>query len=95
MPKSANICLALSLLTCAACSTRSEVASAPPLAYDGIPAGLMERCTVKDVDLVTTGDIVTSRNAYKDGFEKCAAKVEAIRAHDAEARAVSSDPAKQ
>lgn len=62
--------------------------SAPPPAYEGIPAGLMERCTVKDVKLVTTGDLVASRDAYIEGFEKCAAKIDAIRAHDAEARAV-------
>lgn len=86
MPRLRNICLALSLLTCAACSTKSEIASAPPPFYQGIPAGLMARCTVKDVNLVTTGDIVTSRNLYKDGFEKCAAKVDAIREHDAKAR---------
>ncbi|WP_395391532.1 hypothetical protein WBP07_12820 [Novosphingobium sp. BL-8A] len=41
---------------------------------------------MRDVELVTTGDIVTSRNLYKDGFEKCAAKVDAIRDHDAAAR---------
>ncbi len=42
---------------------------------------------VKDVELAATGDIVTSRGIYKEGFEKCAAKVDAIRAHDANARA--------
>lgn len=60
--------------------------SAPSI-YTGVPAGLMERCVVRDVALDTTGDIVTSRNLYKDGFEKCAAKVDAIRKHDAAARA--------
>jgi hypothetical protein len=48
----------------------------------------MTRCVVKDVEMLTTGDIVTSRNLYKDGFEKCAAKVDAIREHDAAARAL-------
>lgn len=60
----------------------------PAPAYQGIPAGLMTRCVVKDVEMLTTGDIVTSRNLYKDGFEKCAAKVDAIREHDAAARAL-------
>ncbi|WP_442947303.1 Rz1-like lysis system protein LysC [Novosphingobium sp.] len=92
MPRLRNICLALSLLTCAACSKRSDVASAPPPpAYEGIPAGLMARCTVKDIPLETTADIVTSRGIYKEGFEKCAAKVDAIRAHDAEARAAAGN----
>lgn len=59
----------------------------PPPAYQGVPAGLLERCVVKDVELASTGDIVTSRGIYKEGFEKCAAKIDAIRAHDAEARA--------
>lgn len=40
--------------------------------------------------MVTTGDIVTSRGIYKDGFEKCAAKLDAIRAYDAEARRTSA-----
>ena len=56
--------------------------------YIGIPAGLMARCVVRDVPLETTADIVTSRGRYKDGFEKCAAKIDAIRAHDAKARAL-------
>jgi len=64
------------------------VASAPPPpVYHGIDAGLLERCVVKDVELVSTGDIFASRGIYKEGFEKCAAKIDAIRAHDAEARA--------
>lgn len=50
----------------------------------------MERCVVRDVELNTTGDLVTSRNIYKKGFEVCAARVEAIRKHDAEARAAAS-----
>lgn len=88
MPRSKSTCLALSLLICAGCSTRSEVVASPPArVYRGIPAGLMTRCTVQDVELVATGDIVTSRGIYKAGFEKCAAKIDAIRAHDAKARA--------
>lgn len=91
MPRLRNICLALSLLTCAACSRSNEVASAPPppSAYQGIPAGLLERCVVKDVALTSTGDIVTSRGVYKEGFGKCAAKIDAIRDHDAQARAAA------
>ncbi len=54
--------------------------------YQGIPAGLKTRCTVQDVPLVSTGDIVESRALYKSGFEKCAAKVDAIREYDAKAR---------
>lgn len=49
----------------------------------------MTRCTVQDIALVSTGDIVTSRGIYKEGFEKCAAKVDAIRDHDAKARAAA------
>jgi len=52
----------------------------------------MTRCVVQDVALVATGDIVESRARYKDGFEKCAAKVDAIREHDAQARAAASAP---
>jgi len=75
------------LLICAACSSKSEpIRSAPPV-YVGIPAGLMERCAVRDVAINTAGDLVLSRNLYKEGFEKCAARVDAIRKHDAEARA--------
>jgi hypothetical protein len=46
----------------------------------------MSLCTVNNVDMVTTGDIATSRKSYKEGFEKCAAEVDAIREHDAIAR---------
>jgi len=53
----------------------------------GIPAGLMERCAVRDVAINTAGDLVLSRNLYKEGFEKCSARVDAIRKHDADARA--------
>jgi len=46
---------------------------------------------VHDVPLETVGDLVVSRERYKAGFEKCAAKVDAIREHDAEARATAAD----
>ncbi|WP_395326954.1 hypothetical protein WBP06_09560 [Novosphingobium sp. BL-8H] len=75
-------------MTCAACSnSRSEIASAPPPAYQGIPAGLMEPCTVQDVPQETVASIIESRSIYISAFKKCAAKVDAIRAHDAQARA--------
>lgn len=35
----------------------------------------------------TVGDVVVSRVRYKEAFDRCAAKVEAIRKHDAGARA--------
>lgn len=47
----------------------------------------MERCVVQDVAMDTVGDVVVSRARYKEAFERCAAKVDAIRKHDAEARA--------
>lgn len=47
---------------------------------------MMERCVVRDVEMNTTGDIVVSRNIYKQGFEICQARVDAIRKHDAQAR---------
>ena len=78
--------VAASLMICAACSNSSGVKSAPPVSYEGAPAGLTAPCIVHDVPLVFAGDILTSRNLYKEGFEKCAAKVDAIRKHDAEAR---------
>lgn len=79
------------LLTCAACSNSAEIRSAPAV-YVGIPAGLMERCIVRDVALETVGDVVVSRNLYKAGFEQCAAKLDAIREHDAKARAAVASP---
>ncbi|NIJ37931.1 hypothetical protein FHR22_002634 [Sphingopyxis panaciterrae] len=54
--------------------------------YAGLPAEMLAPCVVQDVQLVTTGDIVVSRNRYVEAFQKCAAKVDAIRKHDAEAR---------
>jgi hypothetical protein len=49
---------------------------------------MTEPCVVHDVPLDTVGALVLSRNRYKAGFEKCAAKVEAIREHDEKARGV-------
>lgn len=69
---------------CAACSTSVK---APPQVYVGIPAALMARCVVQDITMDTVGDVVTSRARYKEAFERCAAKVDAIRAHDAQASA--------
>lgn len=48
----------------------------------------MDRCVVRDVTLNTTGDLVVSRNLWKQGQEICAARIDAIRKHDAEARAM-------
>lgn len=78
------------LLTCAAYSKGSDVRSAP-LVYVGIPAGTTEPCVVRDVPLDTVGALVVSRNRYKAGFEKCATKLNAIREHDAKARALSGE----
>lgn len=48
----------------------------------------MERCAVNDVaTLATTGDIVESRGRYKTAYERCAAKIDQIRAFNAKARA--------
>lgn len=55
----------------------------------GLPAAILAPCIVQDVQLVTTGDIVVSRNRYKEAYEKCAAKVDAIRKHDADAQAAA------
>lgn len=51
----------------------------------------MAPCVVVDIALDTVGDLVASRELYKAGFEACAAKVDAIRKHDAEARATTAD----
>ena len=56
-------------------------------AYLGLPAVMLAPCVVQDVQLNTTGDIVVSRQRYVEAFDKCAAKVDAIRKHDADARA--------
>jgi len=47
----------------------------------------MERCTVQDVPQETVASIIESRGIYIKAFNKCAAKVDAIREHDAEAKA--------
>lgn len=46
----------------------------------------MARCTVEEIAIETVGDVVISRARYKEAYERCAAKVDAIRAHDAAAR---------
>ncbi|MBO9723813.1 MAG: hypothetical protein J7530_05515 [Novosphingobium sp.] len=51
----------------------------------------MARRTVKDVPL-TTADILTSWGICMERFEKCAAKVDAIRDHDTKAPAGSQAP---
>jgi hypothetical protein len=43
------------------------------------------------VPLETVDGLVVSRERYKAGFEQCAAKVDAIREHDAEARTTTAD----
>lgn len=78
--------LASCLLISSGCSKPSEVRSAP-MVYQGVPAALMERCVVRDVELNTTGDLVVSRNIWKAGQEVCSARIDAIRKHDAQARA--------
>lgn len=60
--------------------------------YMGLPAAMLAPCVVHDVQLNTTGDIVVSRQRYVEAFDKCAAKVDAIRKHDAEARAAATPP---
>lgn len=47
----------------------------------------MAQCIVNDVALDTVADLVVSRQRWKEGHERCAAKVDAIRKHDAEMRA--------
>ena len=59
----------------------------------GVPASLMERCIVNDVALDTVADLVISRNRWKEGHERCAARIDAIRKHDAEMRAAAKDGA--
>ncbi|WP_148649255.1 Rz1-like lysis system protein LysC [Novosphingobium barchaimii] len=87
MRKFANSWLAACLLTLGACSnSRGEIASAPLPAYQGIPAGLMARCTVQDVPQETIASVIESRGIYIAAFKVCAARVDAIRAHDTEAR---------
>ncbi|GEM_PF-3115981 len=48
----------------------------------------MEPCTVDDIRLVTAADIIASRQIYVEAFQKCAARIVAIRQHDQEARAI-------
>nr|WP_170066074.1 hypothetical protein [Novosphingobium guangzhouense] len=46
----------------------------------------MERCTVQDVPQETIASVIESRGIYIKAFKLCAAKVDAIRDHDAGAR---------
>lgn len=85
MRKLKSCLVAACLLTLSGCSTASSI-STPPATYVGIPAGLMARCIVHDVALDTVADLVISRNKWKEGHERCAAQVDAIRKHDAEMR---------
>lgn len=75
-------------MICGCSSTGSS--PAPQAAYSGVPAGLLERCIVRDIEINTTGDIVVSRGIYVEAFNKCAARVDAIRDFDAKARAASN-----
>lgn len=53
----------------------------------------MERCIVQDIALDTVADLVVSRQRWKEGHERCAAKVDAIRKHDREMREAAKDGA--
>jgi len=46
----------------------------------------MERCTVQDVPQETVASIIESRGIYIKAFNRCAARVDAIREYDAKAR---------
>ncbi|WP_146037162.1 Rz1-like lysis system protein LysC [Novosphingobium guangzhouense] len=88
MRKFANSWPVACLMICAACSSsKGEVVSAAPPSYQGIPAGLMEPCTVQDVRQETVASVIESRSIYIKAFKRCAAKVDAIRDHDARMRA--------
>ena len=71
-----------------ACSTTSDI-EAPGASYIGVPAALMAQCVVQDVALDTVADLVVSRNRWKEGHERCAAKIDSIRKHDREMRAAA------
>ncbi|WP_425437359.1 Rz1-like lysis system protein LysC [Novosphingobium guangzhouense] len=87
MRKFAALWLSACLPIFASCSNSSDrIVSAPRPAYQGIPAGLMERCTVQDVPQETIASVIESRGIYIKAFKLCAAKVDAIRDHDAGAR---------
>ena len=53
----------------------------------------MARCIVQDVALDTVADLVVSRNRWKEGHERCAARIDAIRKHDREMREAAKDGA--
>lgn len=44
---------------------------------------------MQDVPQETVASIITSRSIYIKAFKLCAAKVDAIRVHDAQARAAT------
>lgn len=93
MKKTVNICLSsLALFVVCACSTASDIA-APQSSYVGIPADLMARCIVNDVALDTVADLVVSRQRWKEGHERCAARIDQIRKFDAEMRQAAKDGA--
>ncbi len=73
-------------MICAGCSKNADIEFAGGPAYEGIPAGLLERCKVEDIRLMTVADIIASREIYVEAFRICAARVDAIRDHDREAR---------
>lgn len=74
-------------MICAGCSTNSGVRTASDPVYEGVPAGMLAPCRVQDIPLKTVADIVASRQIYVEGLISCAAQIDAIRKHDAEARA--------
>lgn len=92
MQKLRNCLVAACLPIFASCSTASDIA-APQASYVGVPASLMERCIVQDIALDTVADLVVSRQRWKEGHERCAAKVDAIRKHDREMREAAKDGA--
>lgn len=75
-------------MICAGCSKNVDIESAGGPVYEGVPAGMLEPCTVEDIRLVTVADIIASREIYVTAFRTCAARVDAIREHDAEAREI-------
>lgn len=87
MPRLKAISILASLMMCANCSNKAEPVSAPlPVPYEGIPAAMLEQCVVHDVPLSTNRSLVESRGRYIEAFNICAARVDAIRQYDAEAR---------
>lgn len=92
MQKLRNCLVAACLPIFASCSTASDI-TPPQTSYVGVPASLMDRCIVNDVALDTVADLVISRNRWKDGHDRCAAKIDSIRKHDREMREAAKDGA--